>query len=383
MGLKSNWNKFLRDTCPEVFEAIHISEYAYKKVAIDISLYMYKFKAVCGDRWLSAFINLITSLRRNEVHCVFIFDGKSPPEKEAERAKRRTDREKSEQKLYELEEAFEEYHKTGVVAKCLSDLYSRRRSPKRLLGSCKEGVDMAWIESKIEQRRNQLYNIGPEDFELAKELFRILRVPFYTAPWEAEKMCSKLCLDGKVAAVLSEDTDVMAYNAPVFISKINTSADTAICIRHEALLEGLELDAKQFLDLCIMCGTDYNPNIVGIGSKKAYGYIQKHGSIEEFIKNVKPSQYKDPTKYQDFSVLQHTRVRQLFTEFEEYKIDKVPFCGTPDFENLEKFIITHEVQVNIEMLRKDFTHTDVVFEDTDDEEGEREEVILSDLKEEE
>ena len=99
MGIKSSFNKFLRDICPEIFEEIHISEYAYKKVAIDISLYLHKFKAVCGDRWLSAFINLIACLRRNEVHWVFIFDGKAPQEKEMERAKRHENREKMENHL--------------------------------------------------------------------------------------------------------------------------------------------------------------------------------------------------------------------------------------------------------------------------------------------
>lgn len=106
MGLKSNWNKFLRDTCPEVFEPVHLSQYAYKKVAIDISLYLHKFKAVCGERWLSAFINLIACLRRNEVHCVFIFDGKSPPEKESERSKRREERKKNGKKSLRIRRGF-------------------------------------------------------------------------------------------------------------------------------------------------------------------------------------------------------------------------------------------------------------------------------------
>jgi flap endonuclease-1 len=356
MGI-TNFNKFLKDICPEVFEQVHISEYAYKKVAIDISLYLHKFKAVCGDRWLSAFINLISCLRRNEIHCTFIFDGKSPPEKEGERAKRRTDREKLEKHLYEMEEAFEEYHKTGVVAKCLSDLYSRRRSPKRLLGNHSKGVDMAWVETKLVQRRNQLYDINPEDFNKARELFGILNVPYYTAPWEAEKMCSKLCIDGLVDAVLSEDTDVMAYSAPAFLTKIDTSADTCVRIKNDELLAGLELTPKQLLDLCIMCGTDYNPNIPRVGNKTAYKRILQHGGIEQIEAETKL----------DTSVLTYVRVRELFTVFEDYKIDKIPFCGSPDFEKLEKFVIKHEIQVNINKLRKDFTQTTMVFEDSDDE----------------
>ena len=359
MGLKSGFNQFLRDICPNVFETIHISEYAYKKVAIDISLYLHKFKAVCGDRWISAFILLIASLRRNEVHCVFIFDGKSPPEKNSEREKRRNDREKLEKQLYELEEAFEEYHKTNVVAKCLSDLYSKRRSPqKRLLGrNNNEVIDMNWIKNKIEHRRTQLYSISPEDFEVARELFNILNVPFYTAPWEAEKMCSKLCLDGKVDAVLSEDTDVVAYATPFFLTKIDTANDICVRISHQTLLEGLELDPNQLLDLCIMCGTDYNPNIPRVGSKTAYKKIIEYGGIEQIANETNL----------DVSVLNYTRVRELFKTFEDYNLEIIPFCGIPDFEKLEKFIIKYGVHVDINKLRKDFTHKEFVFEESDEE----------------
>ena len=360
MGIKSSFNNFLRETCPNVFEPVHISEYSFMKVAIDISLYMHKFKAVCGERWLSAFINLISSLRRNEIHCVFIFDGSAPPEKLGEQAKRRDNREKLDHQLYELEEAVEEYNKTGIVKKCLIDIYNKRRSPKRLLVKNSEKVDMIWVEKKIEQRRNQLYTVSAEDFEDAKELFRILKVPYYTAPGEAEKMCTALCIAGFVSAVLSEDTDVMAYGAPIFLTKIDTGTDTCVRITHSQLLESLELTKLQFLDLCIMCGTDYNPNISKIGSKTAYKLIAHHESIEKIMSDTSI----------DVSVLNYIRVRHLFTEFENENKEmiKIPFCGTPDFSCLEKFLITKILQINIDKLKKDFTHNIIVFEDSSEEE---------------
>ena len=40
MGIKSNFNKFLKDTCPQVFNDIHLSELSFQKVAIDISISM-------------------------------------------------------------------------------------------------------------------------------------------------------------------------------------------------------------------------------------------------------------------------------------------------------------------------------------------------------
>ena len=102
MGIKSI-NKFLKKICPEIFETIHISEYAYKKVAIDISLYLCKYKAIAGDDWLKCFINLIACLRKNEVHTVFIFDGPAPPEKQLEQEKRRFHKDQLRIKVKELE----------------------------------------------------------------------------------------------------------------------------------------------------------------------------------------------------------------------------------------------------------------------------------------
>ena len=45
MGIK-NLNNLLRKKCPHVFVETHLSEYAFKKLAVDVSLFMCKFKAI-------------------------------------------------------------------------------------------------------------------------------------------------------------------------------------------------------------------------------------------------------------------------------------------------------------------------------------------------
>jgi flap endonuclease-1 len=354
-----NLNKFLRNNCPEIYEEIHISEYSFKKVAIDISLYLCKFKTVCGDRWLSAFINLIACLRKNEVHCVFIYDTGAPPEKDDERKERAVQRAKLEEKVYKLEEAMEKFHLSSEIDQVLIDLYKHRmktKGPPRLMKKKTDEVDMAFVEGTVTKMRGQILDIKPEDFQKTKELFDILKVPYFNAPLEAETTCADLCKRGLVDGVLSEDTDVMAYATPVFLSKINTTNGTCTRIKYQDILEGLELKSEEFLDLCIMCGCDYNKNIFRVGPEKAYKHIKKYSSIEGVSDNT-------PL---DISILNHVRGRELFRDYETVDY-KIKYCGIPDFQKLEEFIFKNNIRCSVEGLKKSFIHqTTIVFEEGDD-----------------
>ena len=366
MGI-TNLNKFLRNNCPEIFEEIHLSEYSFKKIAIDISLYLCKFKSSCGDRWLSAFINLVGCLRKNEVHCVFIYDSGCVPEKNAERQERAAQRAKLEDRVYKLEESLDKFHLSGEIDPILIELYEKRNKtlepkrlmPRGLIGAIKTPeVDMKFVEEAVIKMRSHILEISAEDFLLTKELFKILKVPYFNAPLEAETFASDLCKRGLVDAVLSEDTDVLAYAAPVFLSKINTTQGTCIRIKYDKLLSALELKCDEFLDLCIMCGTDYNKNIFRVGPEKAYKYIQKHSTIEE-IAQANPNL--------DVTVLNHVRGRYLFRQYETLNI-KIPYCGSPEFQKLTEFIFKHNIKYSIEGIKASFTQSStivIVEEDTE------------------
>jgi flap endonuclease-1 len=354
MGIK-NLNKFLRDKCPSAFISIHLSSWAYKKVAIDISLYLHKFKAVCGDGWLTAFINLIISLRRNEIHCVFIFDGPAPPEKDLERTRRKDERNEREQSITILEDALQEYHMTGVVDQILITLWTKRREdiPPRFLGEIKKDkIDMKWVQDKIKQKRAQIIDISPNDLIAVKNLFDIMEVPYNTATAEAEKLCAKLCRYKLVDAVLSEDTDLIAYQTPCFLTKIDTRSDTCIMINYSTVLDQLKLTPEQMIDFCIMCGTDYNNNIFKVGPMKAYKYINDYGSIEGV---------KDNTKL-DITILNHVRGRELFTVWDVDNINYIPYCGRPNLEKLKIFVQQYNVNIKLDNIEKIF-ETEIIIEE--------------------
>jgi 5'-3' exonuclease len=354
MGIKG-LSAFLRKEYPQLFESIHISQYHHQRIAIDTSLFMCQYKANYGNEgWLSAFIKLVALLRENEVHCVFIYDSGYPPEKEAEKKQRMQSRQKMEERVTKLESVIEKYHITAEVDPLLFEFQNKRKITSPSLLRDKNGlgrtININAIEYDVKKMRKQLFNITAQDYEMTKKLFDILDIPYFNAPMEAETMCADLCIQGKVDAVLTEDTDVLAYGSHVFLTKFNPSDGTCTRIKYPDVLDTMGLNAESFLDFCIMCGTDYNKNINLIGPVKALKLITVHGTIDEISKTGV-----------DVRVLNHVRGRELFRGYEKTKI-RVPYCGTPNFTELQVFIAKRNIRTSIDSLRKSFVKADIVFE---------------------
>ena len=106
---------FLRKSHPSLYEEIHLSEYQFKKIAVDTAIYLCKFKTSWGDKWLSGFVQLCSILRFYGIHPVFIFDNVFPPEKDEEKKRRSDARKQQRQRLVELQEMWSQY-KSGMIS---------------------------------------------------------------------------------------------------------------------------------------------------------------------------------------------------------------------------------------------------------------------------
>jgi 5'-3' exonuclease len=133
------------------------------------------------------------------------------------------------------------------------------------------------------------------------------------------------------------------------LSKIDTKEETCIEVNYKKLLKKMNWNRNQFTDFCIMCGTDYNKNIPRVGCESAYKLIDKYKSIEEVEKN---------TNY-DISILNHVRSREILRNPKTYKIN-IPYCGNPNYEKLEKFLIENGSNLNSDRLKKAFSTSNIV-----------------------
>ena len=295
MGIK-NLHRFLKKHAPTAYTEINLSDLRGKRVAIDVNVYLFKFKSINRDKWMNSFTMFIHRLVHNGIDCVCVYDTKAPPEKNAKKEERKTRKRQIKDKIEEIETAIKEYADNGGVT--VPDALSMFAESSMLTDSII--VNSINVENGLERLRRQVINVHKSDITMTKEFLDIYKIPYLDSDSEAETLCSHLCCHGKVDAVLSDDTDVLVYGTEMLLTKLNFSKETCIMVDGKKVLEELGLTHEQFVDLCIMSGTDYNDNIPQIGNEKAYKLIQKYTNLDSI------------SDFYDVTILNFPRIREIF-----------------------------------------------------------------------
>jgi len=302
MGIKG-LKQFLKSKFSECLEPSHLYFYWGKKAAMDLLPYLYRYKVSHGENWKEGLFTLFTTCIRHNVHLSVIMDGPEVyKEKDKEREKRKSSRDKIKMKIEQLERDLSEYEKNGTITELLKSV-SDESSHRNLLLSVQVAISKKTVIDTILKLKNQLVTITPEDIESIKDLCGQLSLPFYFARQEAESFSSYLCKTNQVDVVITEDTDVLAYGCPHWISNLAHDG-SCIYIGYDNMLKKMKFAREQFIDFCILCGTDYNETIKGLGPVTAYQLLITHVNIEKAV------QGKDPVQIQG---LQYPLLRTIFS----------------------------------------------------------------------
>jgi flap endonuclease-1 len=134
---------------------------------------------------------------------------------------------------------------------------------------------------------SQVVSYTREMVRETQEMFDHLGVAWVEAPMEAEGGASVWCAKGEVAAVASQDWDVLLYGSPVMVRNLTSHGTRRFGRMVHAerivladLLAEHDITQEQLVDLGIMVGTDFHPGIKGIGPKTGLKLIKAHGTIE-------------------------------------------------------------------------------------------------------
>jgi len=225
-------NRYLRDNCPQSIRCINITDLSGKRIAVDISIYLYKYEAT--NALMEQMYSMLSIFRHYNIIPIFIFDGKPPPEKKALLLKRRENR----------QEALEDY-----------DFL------KKQLETNKEYNERHDMAIAIEQLRTKIVQITKEKIEKVKSLIRAYGATYYDAPGEADELCALLVVKKKAWACLSEDMDLFVYGCTRVLRYFSLIGHTAVLYYTKGILEEINMTQTEFKEVCILSQTDYNINV--------------------------------------------------------------------------------------------------------------------------
>jgi len=255
MGIKF-LNKILRDNCNQSIWQIDIGELAGKKIAVDISIYLYKYES--NNALLENIYLMHAIFREYNIIPIFVFDGKPPPEKKELLQKRREDK----------AAAKNEYNKLKYQLEQIGD----------------DTDESNEIAATMDQLKKQFVYITHEKIEKVKELIRAYGATYYDAPGEADELCALLVIKKKVWACLSEDMDLFVYGCNRVLRYLSLVNQSFVLYHTKGILESLNMTQKEFREICILSGTDYNINANTDSKTKNNDMITLPNTIKLFRK---------------------------------------------------------------------------------------------------
>lgn len=250
--------------------------YKNKKIAIDISILIYRiiisvrssgadFTNQKGDitSHILGLFNKTIELLNMGVIPVYVFDGKPPNIKQKTLDARKNIRKKA---LIKMENAETEDEKIK---------YFKRSS-----------------------------SITKEQWDQCRELLDMMGIPYINAPEEADSQCAYLAKMGLVDGVLTEDMDILTFGSPKIIRNLTSHKIETSEINLPDILQNLNLTHEQFVEFCILLGSDYSSGVHDLKPQEIYDYYintkDLEKTIQEFNKNnihVNDNNYLETKEY--------------------------------------------------------------------------------------
>jgi len=166
----------------------------------------------------------------------------------------------------------------GAVTELKDDEVARRREQRAqyeddLEAARERGDDIA--VARLESRTQRLTETI---VETTRELLALLDVPVVDAPAEGEAQCAHMARHGPADYAGTEDYDALLFGAPLTLRQLTSKGDPEL-MDFEATLEAHGLTWEQLVDVAILCGTDFNEGVAGIGPKTAVKLLREHGDL--------------------------------------------------------------------------------------------------------
>ena len=278
MGI-TGLSKAIRSMAPRAVRVTKLSDYKGMRFAIDGNIFMYKLKYICSPSKCLAdlFEKQVHDLRDADILPIYYFDGKSTEAKQAEVERRRAQRERDHEVLQERRADVRELSRRDL---------STVSNPLEAIIEAEDALRAA--ERRVTTKPRS------DDFSSVYARLRSLGVEVRRADHDAEAACAQALLRGEADVAVTEDFDALPYGATRMLTKLGH--EEMVEYRLDVVLEDSHLTKEQFIDFCILSGSDLCGKIKGIGEKRALVMLREHGNIERILERL-PSRFHVPEDF--------------------------------------------------------------------------------------
>jgi exonuclease-1 len=125
-------------------------------------------------------------------------------------------------------------------------------------------------------------------------------IEYIVAPYEADAELAFLARIGYVDCVLTEDSDLLAYQTPTTLFKLDDSMNV-VCVNFSDVLAHLSITVEQFVAVCCLAGCDYlEEHIARMGIQTALKLIRLAGTVDKLMMDLRRGgKYTIPESYEE------------------------------------------------------------------------------------
>ena len=277
-----------------------------KVVAIDISILLYQ--SIIGTRiktgtdyldnkgdissHILGLFNKIIVMLKNNIIPIFVFDGK-PPRLKNEVIKER--RRKKYLALEKITEDISEEEKVKCLKKCVF--------------------------------------ITSQQIKDCKEMLNIMGIPFIQSIEEADSQCAYLNKLNIVDGVLTDDMDILTFGSKYIYKNLYSIKKKPSVISLESVLTFLDLNYNEFIELCILLGSDYGKRI-NVDYKFLINLYQQNKDISKCLSLLNNNKIKTD------ELKKYLEIKEYFSKPKVIDISNNVIKLKPiDINKLETFLI--------------------------------------------
>jgi len=222
---------FIKRTVPSARKSLQWPTYKGQRWGIDCSCLLYRARGA-GLSPITVVASLLVKMRLAGVEPVIVFDGRAPAAKSDTIEQRRTVRVAAHKEMAEIEAEISspEITSSEKITKEQRHAILKKRAPV----------------------------VSNSDKDMLKQFLYAAGVLFVTASGEADDLLAYLARADDIQAVVSTDMDMLPRGVAVLITPETPDCTVLTEIRLADVLAGVRLTYLQFVDACMLMGSDYS-----------------------------------------------------------------------------------------------------------------------------